>query len=77
MGAGTGTMAMIEEEEADVVVVAVRLEVVFEEDVGLAAVTVGVMTTVAVELMAPSEVSFHSISVIYSPPHFPTRTSKV
>ena len=53
-GAGTGTMAMPAEEV--VVVVVAELEVVVEEVVGLGlgeAVTVGVMMTVDVELMAP------------------------
>jgi len=57
VGGGTGTIAMIDE-EADVVVVVRPEEVVVEEEVGLGlgeaeAVTVGVMTTVDVELIAP------------------------
>lgn len=57
VGGGTGTIAMMDE-EADVVVVVGPEEVVVEEEVGLGlgeaeAVTVGVMTTVDVELIAP------------------------
>jgi len=56
-GGGTGTIAMMDEEAVVVVVVGLE-EVVVEEEVGLGlgepeAVTVGVMTTVDVELIAP------------------------
>ncbi len=72
LGGGTGTIAMIDE-EANVAAVVRPEEVVVEEEVGLdlgkaEAVTVGVMTIVDVELIAPKatfEPSQHFPSCVY------------